>query len=47
MLSSTFGDQEPVLNLNRLFDKNIVTEELKEKVEELQMKDVGVELITI
>ena len=47
MLSSSFGDQEPVLNLNSLFDKNIVTQELKEKVEELQKKDVGDNLILL
>ena len=47
MLSSNFGDQEPVLNLNSLFENNNVTKELKEKVEKLQKKDVGDNLILL
>ena len=47
MLSSNFGDQEPVLNLNSLFESNFFSEELKEKVEALQKKDVGDNLILL
>lgn len=47
MLSSNFGDQEPVLNLNSLFESNFISEELKEKVEALQKKDVGDNLILL
>ena len=47
MLSSNFGDQERVLNLNSLFESNIISEELKEKVEALQKKDVGDNLILL
>ena len=47
MLSSNFGDQEPVLNLNSLFENNNVTKELKEKVEKLQKNDVGDNLILL
>ena len=47
MLSSNFGDQEPVLNLNSLFENNIVAQELKEKVEKLQKNDVGDNLILL
>jgi len=47
MLSSNFGDQEPVLNLNSLFEGKIISEELKEKVDKLQKKDVGDNLILL
>ena len=47
MLSSSFGDQEPVLNLNSLFEDKVIGQELKEKVEKLQEKNVADNLILL
>jgi hypothetical protein len=47
MLSSNFGDQEPVLNLNSLFEDKVIGQELKEKVDKLQKNDVGDNLILL
>ena len=47
MLSSNFGDQEPVLNLNNLFTKNELNHELKQKVNKVLEKNTTDNLILL
>ena len=47
MLSSNFGNQEPVLNLESLFKNGEIGKELKEKVSKLQEKNSTDNLILL
>lgn len=47
MLSSNFGDQEPVLNLNNLFKEDEINHELKQTVNKILEKNTADNLILL